>query len=250
MRNSLRMFFVLALGMLIGSAQATLITSFEGGSTLASNGLTLAQGIASRATIQSTVTSVPVTLIPTDDTHLFKLMGGMETGIINPALPNDLYTLVTFDDPVVIDKSYLLIDFAFMNRDSSPYNDRQRIGLNGLLYDVTGSAETGWHSPFTLGWQTLAIQFSHPGSVSLALGCVNDTDNAATSYCVWDNFRTADFIPTLAQNNGVPIFSSPNIPNINLTPPVSAVPEPGTWSMVLLGLFLTGLMGKARNQHA
>ncbi len=249
--KSLRVFLVLILLGIIGimgSAQATIITSFEGGSTLASNDLTLTQGIADRATIQASVSFNETIFSPTNGTHVFQLIAGRSTDIINPAFPNDLTTLVTFSNPVNIDKPYLLMDFAFLSADSSPRNDRQRIGLNGVLYDVTGSAETGWHSPFTLGWQTLAIHFSHPGSVNLSLGCVNDALNGGSSDCVWDNFRTADAIPSLAANNGIPIFQSPNIPSINLTPPVSAVPEPETWAMMLLGIVLLFLIGKVRMQ--
>lgn len=246
--KNIRIFFVLIVGILglMSSASATLITSFEGGSTLADNGITLTQGSTSRANVQMSVTSEGTTLDPTNGDHLFRIVGGRSIDIINPAFPNDLTTLVTFANPVSIDKKYLLMDFAFMDRDVHPYNDRLRVGLNGTLYDITGSAETGWHLPLTLGWQTLAIEFAHHGSIDLSLGCVNDISNGGSSYCVFDNFRTSDTIPTLVGNNGIPIFQSPNIPSITLTPPVSAVPEPSTWAMVLLGLLAISAIASRR----
>lgn len=240
--KSLKVFFAIILGILslISTASATLI-SFEGGPTLADNDLTLTQGIVSRATIQSSVTSNGTTLLPTSgSTHVLKLSGGADGDIINPAYPNDLTTLVTFNHPVTIDKPFLLMDFAFMNRDAEPANDRQRVGINGMIYDVTGSAETGWHAPFTLGWKTLAISFTSTGSIDLALGCVNDTFNASSSYCVWDNFRTVDAIPTISENNGIPVFSSPGIPSINLGP-TTPIPEPGSLALLLLGLMGIGV---------
>ena len=247
--KSLKIFFVLVLGMINGLASATLITSFEGGNTLADNGLTLTQGIPSRATIQSSVTSLGTTLSSTHGDHLFKLIGGTSADIINPAFPNDLTTLVTFNNPVTIDKPYLLLDFAFMNRDVSPTNDRMLIGLNGVLYDLTGSSETGWHEPFTLGWQTLAVHFTSLGSVNFSFGCVNKTYNGGSSYCIGDYLRTADVIPTLAQNNGIPIFSSPNIPNISLAPPVTPIPEPSTWALMLFGLLALVVYWWPRRDH-
>lgn len=243
--KSLRIFFVLILGMMIGSAQATTITSFEGGSTLADNELTLTQGSTSRAEIQLSASLDGTTLMPTDSTHLLKMIAGTSVDIINPAHPNELVTLVSFNSPVIIDKSFLLVDFAFINADSSPRNDRQRIGLNGTLYDITGSLETGWHTtPNTLGWQTLAINFTNLGSINLSLGCVNDTINAASSRCLWDNFRTADTIPTQLPG-GIPAVTLPG--NFQATAPI---PEPETWMLMIAGLGLLTVMARRRKLKA
>jgi hypothetical protein len=248
--KSLRIFFVLILGTigLANSASATLITSFVGGGSLADNGLTLTQGFVTRATIETSVSSSTSTLTATEGIHLLQMIAGTEFDIINPAHPEKLVTLVTFNDAISINRPYFLVDFAFMGRDATlPRNDRQLMGINGTLYDIFGATETGYAAPRTLGWQTLAIHFPQSGNISLSLGCLNDTLNAGSSYCLWDNFRTADFVPTFAENNGIPTIMP--IGDIDLPPIAGSVPEPETWSMVLLGLFLTGLMGRARNQH-
>lgn len=243
--KGLKIFFVLILGIMsIRLASATPITSFEGGSTLADNGMTLTQGIASRAEIQLSASLDGTTLMPTNSTHLLKMIAGTSVDIINPAFPNELVTLVSFNSPVIIDKSFLLVDFAFINADSSPGNDRQRIGLNGTLYDITGSLETGWHTtPNTLGWQTLAIHFTNLGSINLSLGCVNDTINAASSRCLWDNFRTADVLPAPLPGN-IPIVTLSG--NFQTAP----IPEPSTYAMILAGLGLLTVMARRRKLKA
>lgn len=235
------LFGIIVWLLAISSAQATLITSFEGGSALADNGLTLTQGIASRATIQFSASSNGATLMPTDSTHLLKMIAGTSADIINPAFPNDLVTLVSFDNPVTIDKSYFLIDFAFMNRDSG-MNDRQRIGINGTLYDITGSAEVGNATIYTPIWQTLAISFASMGSIDLSLGCVNDTYNSASSYCLWDNFRTADSIP-IPELAALPVIAT--IPQIDIVA-TAPIPEPETYAMLLAGLALLAVTARRR----
>lgn len=65
-----KMLLGLVMGLIASSTQATSITSFESGSTLADNRLTLTQGIASRAIIERSVTFNWTTiLMPTDGTH-------------------------------------------------------------------------------------------------------------------------------------------------------------------------------------
>lgn len=242
--KGLKNFCVLILGMTmgLGSASATLITSFEGGPTLADNGMTLTQGIASRAVVQLSTESNGTTLMPTESTHLLKMIAGTSADIINPLFPNQLVTLVDFNNPVNIDKAYLLMDFAFMGRDTvPPSNDRQLIGINGTLYDIFGATETGYTAPWTLGWQTLAINFANLGSIDLSLGCQNDTYNTGSSYCLWDNFRTADSIPTQVQNGNIPVIS-PFGPISIGTP----IPEPETYVLLLAGLGLLTIATRRR----
>lgn len=232
-----KLIFSITALTLATTASATLITSFESGSTLTGNGMTLTQGIASRAVIQLSASSNGTTLMPTDSAHLLKMVGG--TDVINPAFPNELVTLLSFDNPVVIDKPYFLVDFAFANRERFPLNDRQRIGINGTLFDITGSMETDYIPPNTLGWQTLAINFANRGSIELSLGCLNDTDNGGSSYCLWDNFRTSDSIPTSGQNGGIPVISpfSPMTANEDVT----TVPEPAGYVLLISSLAILGL---------
>ena len=225
------------------AASATLITSFEGGSTLADNGMTITQGFTSRAVIQSSVTSGLTTLTSTESNHLLAMTAG---DIQNPAFPNQLITLVDFNNPVLIDKSVFLVDFAFINGDSIPYNDRQYIGINGVLYDLTGSVETGYLTPQTLGWGTLAINFASLGSINLTLGCSNNFDDGGSSDCLWDNFRTADFAPTSQQNGGRLVISpfGPITLSGTTPPPATAVPEPGSVALLIAGLLGLGATRK------
>lgn len=228
-----KIFFILILGMMMGLASATPITSFEAGS-LGGNNLTRTQGIPSRATIQSSVTSSTATLTPTDGANLLKMIAGTDLDVINPAHPNQLVTLVDFDNPVVIDRTYLLMDFAFMGRDStSDSNDRQLIGINGTLYDFFGATETGYTAPRTLGWQTFAISFERLGSMHLSLGCMNDTLSTGSSFCLWDNFRTSDTVPT-PELNGLPVITPFN--PIDIGGNTAPIPEPETYAMLLAGL--------------
>lgn len=224
--------------LLAVSAQATPITSFEAGS-LASNGLTLTQGGVSRATIESSVTSSTATLTATNGTQFLKMVAGTSADIINPLFPNQLVTLVDFNNPVNIDNQYLLMDFAFMGRDSADANDRQLLGINGTMYDIFGAAETGYTLPRTLGWQTIAISFASMGSINLSLGCLNDTFNAGSSYCLWDNFRTADSIP-VPELNGIPVITP--VQEIVLAP----VPEPSTYALLIAGLALLTVATRRR----
>lgn len=109
-----------SLSLMAGTAaQATPITSFEAGSR-AGNGLTLTQGGVSRATIESSAFSSDTTLTPTDGARLVKMIAGTSTDIINPLFPNQLVTPIDFDNRVVTDKAYLLMDFALMVRDPAP----------------------------------------------------------------------------------------------------------------------------------
>ncbi|MBP7822346.1 MAG: PEP-CTERM sorting domain-containing protein [Candidatus Moranbacteria bacterium] len=227
----------IAIALLASVAQATPITSFEAGS-LAGNGLTLIQGAPSRATIETSVVSGTTTFTPTDGSRFLKMIAGTSVDIINPLFPNELTTLVGFDNPVSIDKSILLFDIAFDNKDLSR-NDRQGIGLNGIIYDLTGSSETGYTSPGTLGWQTVALSFASLGSIDLSLSCMNYALNAGSSSCFWDNFRTADSIP-VPELNGIPVITP--VQEIVLAP----VPEPSTYALLIAGLALLTIADRRR----
>jgi hypothetical protein len=229
--------------LLAVSAQATPITSFEAGS-LAGNGLTLTQGFTERATIETSVTSSTATLTATNNTHLLKMMAGSDLDIINPSFPNQFVTLVDFDNPINIDKAYFLADFAFMGRDTtSSRNDRQLIGINGTLYSIFGATETGYTAPRTLGWQTLAIHFAQTGSIGLSLGCSNDTFDTGSSYCLWDNFRTSDVLPT-PELNGLPVIAPFN--PIDIGGNTAPIPEPSTYALLIAGLSLLTIAARRR----
>jgi hypothetical protein len=227
--------------LLAVSAQATPITSFEAGS-LAGNDLTLIQGAPSRATIETSVISGATTFTPTDGSRFLMMIAGTSVDIINPLFPSELTTLVGFDNPVSIDKSILLFDIAFDNKDLSR-NDRQKIGLNGTIYDLTGSSEVGYASPGTLGWQTVAITFASLGSVNLSLGCVNYALNGGSSSCFWDNFRTADSIP-VPELGGIPVISPLN--TIDIGSNIAPVPEPESWILMITGLGLLTMATRRR----
>lgn len=173
------------------------------------------------------------------------MTAGSEFDIINPAYPNKLVTLIDFDNSVSIDKSYFLVDFAFMGRDvAPPLNDRQLIGIDGTLYDLIGATETGYSSPRTRGWQTLAINFASLGSINLSLGCLNDTFDAGPSYCFWDNFRTADVVPTQLPG-GIPVVTLPG--DFQATAPI---PEPSSWALMFIGLMAIALIATRRRKLA
>lgn len=240
-----RFLLVLILGIisLTSSASAGLISSFE--SDL--DGWTVAPGtLPARATVVSSFTSFSDTISPTDGLKEAKLIAGFTP--IDPA-GTQFASILKLDNSIHVNTNqFLIMDVNLAGRQPRGQTDWIGISINNTAYSIltTDAIPTSSIS----GWKTFAIKFLSAGSFNLDLLCVNGQDLATASYCAFDHIRTADVLPSVDELARYPLVGgSAGILSINLASPVTPVPEPETWSMLILGLFLTGLMGRARNQH-
>lgn len=233
---------------LVGTASARLITSFEDGLT----GMTIDPGtLPSRVAVQTSFISNSETISPTDGGHLLKMTAGS-----TPIAPGSTYlaSIVTFIDLIHVNAGeYLLIDMNLAGRQSRPFDDWMGIATDGVAYRAMGTID--FPTSMSSGQKTFAVKFRDSGWFELALLCVNDTFNGASSFCGFDFIRTADSLPSAEHLAIFPLIEpieplhvgNPDPPVINPPPPPNGVPEPA--SFVLAGLGLIGAIGFTRRRR-
>lgn len=244
----IRVFLVLIMGMLglVSSASAGLISSFESGL----DGWTIAPG-----TLPEWATAVPsftstdvtvghdVTISPTHGLKVLRLVAGVTP--IDSA-QTQFASVLTRDTPVHVGAGeFLLMDVNLGGLQPRGKIDWLGISINGTAYSILDT--NMMHSSSVSGWKTFGVHFLSAGSFDFGLLCVNGTSAVSGSQCAFDHIRTADTLPSALELAQYPLITSSGVLTIaSVTPPISAVPEPGTWMMMLLGLITLGGITKRR----
>lgn len=196
-------------------------------------------------TLKASNTSFGTTVTKTQGATLGLLIGG-NTPMANG---DNLASFVFINRAISLHNQYVAFDWFFSNRDSTRNDSFGFIlgGQTGMFYSLADGNSLEFHGSTNI--RTTLIDFSGSWNLQpnyIGFGCVNGGGIfGGLSYCGIDNVRILDFIPTLAENNGIPITTSiAGIP-LAVTP---AVPEPGTWAMLFAGLGLMTVLAWRRRQ--
>lgn len=248
--ESLRVFLVLILGIIgmMGSASATPITSFENDF----DGWTIAQGtLPEWATVVTSFTSTDVTvghdvtISPSHGLKELRMVAG-ETPI--DSAQTQFASVLTRDAAIHIGAGeFLLMDVNLAGLQSRGKIDWLGVSINGTSYSVLDTEMMHDHS--VSGWKTFGVHFLSTGSFDFGLLCVNGTSAVSSSRCAFDHIRTADALPSVAELAQYPLVGGTSgVLSITLAPPVSPVPEPETWALMLLGITILILIRRMRMQ--
>jgi PEP-CTERM motif len=107
-------------------------------------------------------------------------------------------------------------------------------GTNSLGTVATGTL----HDSLTVGGQTLTLNIGYSDTIGNTIDALSIT--GGTTLIFSDGFKVV--------LNGLSLSTS-GVTSAELTAAVSAVPEPSTWAMMILGFFGVGFMAYRRKQN-
>ena len=113
-------------------------------------------------------------------------------------------------------------------------------GFQTAIFSGSFNLNTAQTIDFTLGADDDALLYVD-GSAAVILGGIHGVTTADNDVSLGAGSHTFELFYADRQQTGAGLnFSVPNDLAVNPTPPVSAIPEPSVWAMMLMGIALVG----------